>query len=82
MPQVNIKPNPAPNNEWRETMHRFDGSWMPDIDGALISANIKIQDSKESMDTLRSTLRPLRHIQRSELVTNFAPIKPKIVMYW
>ena len=52
MPEVNIKPTEAPDNPWKETINRFDGSWMPDIDGALIGAqnyqtleNLRYKDS-------------------------------------
>lgn len=52
MPEVNIQLPEGRDNEWKETMHRFDGSWMPDIDGALITAanyqtleNLRYKDS-------------------------------------
>jgi hypothetical protein len=52
VPEVNVKIPQVPNNEWRETMHRFDGQWMPDVDGALIGPenyqtleNLRYKDS-------------------------------------
>jgi hypothetical protein len=52
VPEVNIKIPQAKDNEWKDTMYRFDGSWMPDVDGALIGAtnyqtleNLRYKDS-------------------------------------
>ena len=45
MTDVNIKLPEARSNPWKDTMHMFNGSWMPDVDGALVGgASLKAED--------------------------------------
>jgi len=36
---VNFKPVEIKNNEWNDTQFRFDGKWLPELDGYLIGPN-------------------------------------------
>jgi hypothetical protein len=52
VPEANIKIPQGQDNPWKDTMVRFDGKWMPDIDGSLIGPqnyqileNLRYKDS-------------------------------------
>jgi hypothetical protein len=52
VPTANLKIQEAPNNEWKDTQFKFDGAWLPDVDGALIGPtnyqtleNLRYKDS-------------------------------------
>jgi hypothetical protein len=48
VPEVNVKLPEVPNNEWRDAQFRFDGAWMPDVDGVLIGP-----DNYQTLQNLR-----------------------------
>jgi hypothetical protein len=39
VPEVKVQLPETPDNEWKDTQLRFDGQWMPDVDGALMGPN-------------------------------------------
>lgn len=39
MPDLKVQLPQTPDLEWKDTQFKFDGTWMPDTDGALIGPN-------------------------------------------
>ena len=52
MPELNIKLPDVKDNEWRDAQFRFDGAWLPDMDGTLIGpSNFQILENLRYKDS-------------------------------